>query len=773
MARVKMRTALTLLVALLASPMGLYAQGSELYQEGDWGYSLDDNNSVVLKRYVGTDTEVTTPETLGGHPVVEIGEDCFQGKQSITSITITSGIVKIGENAFGGCYSLTNISFPITILEIGRSAFSACTALTSVTLPERIGKIEGQLFDGCTNLNSVTIPNNVTSIGNNAFRDCTKLESVTIGNNVTSIGYEAFCKCTNLKSITLPNSVTTIDDYAFQQSGLTDVYYAGTMAQWKKVKKNESLVFLEISPAPTIHWLCTATFDTGGKGSTPESQTLWSGNTVTEPEVQFVGEAGQEEGIEGWYTDADHTQVYDFSTPVDHTMTLYAKWVAAGHATINVTNAEGGTCTLTDAKGRTFAAGLIIPGIHTLTLEPVSGHSFSGSYKKTIRDTGLLVSETTIAGSNKKTYSINLTENDLEVNIAFSTRNVLSIDIATDGTATAGTYTIENGMGQPFTHGSILEKVADEASPWDPRYDLVLTISKGENVGCVVSIVNNGQTTTNITDYGTYSITPYGSLDIELFFYDKTSGVLTLLDDDSTQPTGSRNADLLSAADGKRRMVQLSGRTLYRDGGWNTICLPFDLKIEGSPLNLRDVEARTLSVTSIEGNTLTLTFSDPVTILEAGKPYIIKWRKANSNIVNPTFGGVTIKNEVHPVEQTAIDFVGSFSPVIIEGEDRTKLYLGDDNTLYYPTADVTINACRAYFQLYGLTVGDISSEVNTFVLNFGDDDENASGIVDIDHSPLTIDHEVDAWYTIDGRKLSGKPTQKGIYIHNGKKIVIK
>ena len=28
------------------------------------------------------------------------------------------------------------------------------------------------------------------------------------------------------------------------------------------------------------------------------------------------------------------------------------------------------------------------------------------------------------------------------------------------------------------------------------------------------------------------------------------------------------------------------------------------------------------------------------------------------------------------------------------------------------------------------------------------------------------------WYSIDGRKLSGKPTKKGLYIHNGKKIVM-
>jgi hypothetical protein len=31
----------------------------------------------------------------------------------------------------------------------------------------------------------------------------------------------------------------------------------------------------------------------------------------------------------------------------------------------------------------------------------------------------------------------------------------------------------------------------------------------------------------------------------------------------------------------------------------------------------------------------------------------------------------------------------------------------------------------------------------------------------------------EAWYSLDGRKLSGKPAQKGVYINNGKKIVMK
>ena len=30
-----------------------------------------------------------------------------------------------------------------------------------------------------------------------------------------------------------------------------------------------------------------------------------------------------------------------------------------------------------------------------------------------------------------------------------------------------------------------------------------------------------------------------------------------------------------------------------------------------------------------------------------------------------------------------------------------------------------------------------------------------------------------AWYSLDGRKLSAQPTARGIYVKNGKKVVIK
>jgi hypothetical protein len=48
-----------------------------------------------------------------------------------------------------------------------------------------------------------------------------------------------------------------------------------------------------------------------------------------------------------------------------------------------------------------------------------------------------------------------------------------------------------------------------------------------------------------------------------------------------------------------------------------------------------------------------------------------------------------------------------------------------------------------------------------------------TGIVDIEHGTLNIEHYAGGWYTINGLPLTRKPTAKGIYIYNGRKVVIK
>ena len=235
------------------------------------------------------------------------------------------------------------------------------------------------------------------------------------------------------------------------------------------------------------------------------------------------------------------------------------------------------------------------------------------------------------------------------------------------------------------------------------------------------------------------------------------------------------NSSVIVAKEGQTRNVVLKDRTLYKDGKWNTLCLPFSVDLTASgTLSGDNVQAMTLNTTTsnFADGTLTLNFTAAETI-PAGTPFIIKWDESGTDIENPVFKGVTIDAEKHDATVTdVLTFTGTYAPVTIaDGGDNTKLYLGSANTLYYPTKAMTIGTHRGYFQLkQSLTVGEAANGVRAFVLNFGDD-SNATGILTTNFTnPTNSDNE---WYSLDGRKLNGKPTAKGIYINNGRKVVIK
>ena len=236
----------------------------------------------------------------------------------------------------------------------------------------------------------------------------------------------------------------------------------------------------------------------------------------------------------------------------------------------------------------------------------------------------------------------------------------------------------------------------------------------------------------------------------------------------------------------------LTDRTLYKDGSWNTLYLPFSLStLNGTPLEGATVKTLRSSSFDSSTGTLTLNFSEALTRIESGTPYIIKWDKADDyvdddehNIVNPVFTDVTISYVVtisdaqsETPESACAEFVGSFSPVNLEANDRSVLYLGADNTLYYPSADKTVNSCRAVFRLKGIEAGDLPQQARRFVLNFGDDEET-TGISSLTPNPSPKGEG--SWYDLQGRRISVPSATsvpsvlpKGVYINNGKKIIIK
>ena len=142
----------------------------------------------------------------------------------VKRIIIGDSVTTIGNSAFRDCRTLTSVTIPNSIKTIGDEAFLDCSSLTSVTIPNSVTTIGNSAFRDCSSLTSVTIGNSVTTIGNSAFRDCSSLTSVTIGNSITTIRWSAFSGCSSLISVTIPNSVTTIGDEAFRDcSSLTSV----------------------------------------------------------------------------------------------------------------------------------------------------------------------------------------------------------------------------------------------------------------------------------------------------------------------------------------------------------------------------------------------------------------------------------------------------------------------------------------------------------------------------------------------------------------------
>ena len=210
---------------LAGDPYGQgYFQATISYPVSDYNYSIN-NGTITITGYTGPGGAVTIPSTIDVGvgcvsdylPVTSIGQYAFDGRTSLTSVTIPNSVTSIGQSAFNFCTSLTGVTIPNSVTSIGNYAFNFCTNLTSVTIPNSVTSFGYGEFLRCYSLSSVTIPISVTSIGDSTFFECFSLTSITIPNGVTSIGGNAFGLCTSLTSVTIPNSVTSIGDAAFVQ----------------------------------------------------------------------------------------------------------------------------------------------------------------------------------------------------------------------------------------------------------------------------------------------------------------------------------------------------------------------------------------------------------------------------------------------------------------------------------------------------------------------------------------------------------------------------
>lgn len=321
---------------------------------------------------------------------------------------------------------------------------------------------------------------------------------------------------------------------------------------------------------------------------------------------------------------------------------------------------------------------------------------------------------------------------------------------------------------------------------------------------------------------GGITVYPYG-VKLGNTYY---SHLITLIDNaDDT----AYNTDIINTYKGMSFDVMLKGCKLYKDGNWNTICLPFSLSsFKGGIFNqnvkvtpqqtkqvcfIKELDDRKYKVktgedtysdqyyyTGCEDGKLYMFFKEITGGMKAGCPYIVRWAKEDNydpalpntyTIEDPVIKNVTLSGNLpddckYTSRDGKLNFIGTYSVKTIGYNEPSMLYLGDNNKLYYPQgiygSPVTIGAFHAYFQLNGVKMSDDSS-------GGGDDDDDdyvpdgPGGarvfVVDIENNEDTAVESVlsdvssrsDNWYDLLGRRLNAQPTGKGVYIHKGKKLV--
>ena len=150
---------------------------------------------------------------------------------------------------------------------------------------------------------------------------------------------------------------------------------------------------------------------------------------------------------------------------------------------------------------------------------------------------------------------------------------------------------------------------------------------------------------------------------------------------------------------------------------------------------------------------------------------MVKWPEGD-DVTDPLFKAVLMSDGINESmamnyeEQYGVTFLGLYQPFGITEEVmnlKSVLCVGDDGKIISPTSGTTLGSSYPYFTTDDLAQGDES-----IIVNLGEEDP--TGITPVTTLPSASD---DTYYDLNGRKVSNGQMPKGIYIQNGKKVVIK
>ena len=530
---------------------------------------------------------------------------------------------------------------------------------------------------------------------------------------------------------------------------------------------------------------CTVTFKANGGTGSMDAVTKAGGTEFEIPPCGFSFDGYHP--YAGWGTSALGEVVYHPGDKITLTddLTLYAKWsYPQTEFTLNGLKYESNsqispTVSLTKYDGSKPTGDLVIPGSVTYggtgyTVTTIGNGAFLGC-------TGL--TSVTIPSSVK-------TIGDG----AFRDCTGLTSVTIPEGVTTIGDYAFMGCIGLPsVTIPASVTSIGNDAFRGCTGLtsvtiaDGVTTIDKYAFMGCTGL--------TSVTIFAP-SLTKYGDLAFDSNatgrkFYVPSGSVGTYKDgwsryDSDIEPLHyiideDKNVSILSNGTGKNVALKRS----FAKGKKQTVCLPY------APEELLNY-GKVWAFTGINGDKAVMTEIKEAASLKANTPYIFE---ASNDLMNITFPGVEISIGSDPktVDGTAgFTFHGTYAEKIWEADAPEVTggtiygFMMKDND--GQTVGQFVKARRrtvlrpfsCYLEYSGGSLTGTASatrgeaqeplpEVIDIVWLAAGDTGTATGIKEVKSEK----YGVEGWFSLDGRRLSGKPSQKGLYIHNGTKVVIK
>ena len=373
---------------------------------------------------------------------------------------------------------------------------------------------------------------------------------------------------------------------------------------------------------------------------------------------------------------------------------------------------------------------------------------------------------------------------------------------------TAGAVTLRIGDNISLISRSVVTYADDNKKPVGeeaPTYTIGLTadqVDKDANnkiTGWHQGVIPTGNT---VADIITLAFTEDEVNKNYKLADDYVKGALTLLDTYTLAiTTTTKIQDVIDAADnGANYNVTIAGRTL-KANDWNVLVLPFDI----TPFEFTQAIGgyaifNTLQSANADNNTVK--FGIELANLPANEPFLVKplaavdfARTTNPISFYKPISKQNLDEAGNPTKTTTsgVKFIGTYAStkVLVAGTDpeETFGYVDDGGEagkkimfLGYPTTGkgqfytatdkpgtksynwLGLDSTKAYFDFTGSGLAR-----PTIIVEEADGSTTAISAVTSDGVAV----KTEGWYTIDGMKLNAAPTQKGVYINNGKKIVVK